>query len=173
MMKKSFLMALLLSSATYALADLVNIQTKKMTLVVEVNNGKHPSYIYFGSRLSEADLSHFQWPRGGMMDVYPAYGQNAPKEAAFAMRHVDGNMSTELVATGVEKASEPTATVTTIHLKDPQYPINVDVKYRAYNDVDMIETWTEIVNNEKGTVTLTSFASGCLPIRRGDRKSTV
>ena len=167
-MKKSFLMALLLSSATYALADLVNIQTKKMTLVVEVNNGKHPSYIYFGSRLSEADLSHFQWPRGGMMDVYPAYGQNAPKEAAFAMRHVDGNMSTELVATGVEKASEPTATVTTIHLKDPQYPINVDVKYRAYNDVDMIETWTEIVNNEKGTVTLTTFASGCLPIRRGD-----
>ena len=168
MMKKSFLMALLLSSATYALADLVNIQTKNMTLVVEVNNGKHPSYIYFGSRLGEADLSHFQWPRGGVMDVYPAYGQNAPKEAAFAMRHVDGNMSTELVATGVEKTSEPTATVTTIHLKDPQYPINVDVKFRAYNDVDMIETWTEIVNNEKGTVTLTTFASGCLPIRRGE-----
>ena len=161
-------MALLLSSATYALADLVNIQTKNMTLVVEVNNGKHPSYIYFGSRLGEADLSHFQWPRGGVMDVYPAYGQNAPKEAAFAMRHVDGNMSTELVATGVEKTSEPTATVTTIHLKDPQYPINVDVKFRAYNDVDMIETWTEIVNNEKGTVTLTTFASGCLPIRRGE-----
>ena len=168
MMKKSFLMALLLSSATYALADLVNIQTRNMTLVVEVNNGKHPSYIYFGSRLGEADLSHFQWPRGGVMDVYPAYGQNAPKEAAFAMRHVDGNMSTELVATGVEKTSEPTATVTTIHLKDPQYPINVDVKFRAYNDVDMIETWTEIVNNEKGTVTLTTFASGCLPIRRGE-----
>ena len=167
-MKKSFLMALLLSSATYALADLVNIQTKNMTLVVEVNNGKHPSYIYFGSRLGEADLSHFQWPRGGVMDVYPAYGQNAPKEAAFAMRHVDGNMSTELVATGVEKTSELAATVTTIHLKDPQYPINVDVKFRAYNDVDMIETWTEIVNNEKGTVTLTTFASGCLPIRRGE-----
>ena len=161
-------MALLLSSATYALADLVNIQTKNMTLVVEVNNGKHPSYIYFGSRLGEADLSHFQWPRGGVMDVYPAYGQNAPKEAAFAMRHVDGNMSTELVATGVEKTSEPTATVTTIHLKDPQYPINVDVKFRTYNDVDMIETWTEILNNEKGTVTLTTFASGCLPIRRGE-----
>ena len=168
MMKKSFLMALLLSSATYALADLVNIQTKNMTLVVEVNNGKHPSYVYFGSRLSESEQQHLQMPRNGLMDVYPAYGQNAPKEAAFAMRHVDGNMSTELVATGVEKTSEPTATVTTIHLKDPQYPINVDVKFRAYNDVDMIETWTEIVNNEKGTVTLTSFASGCLPIRRGE-----
>jgi alpha-galactosidase len=84
------------------------------------------------------------------------------------MRHVDGNMSTELVATGVDKTSEASATVTTIHLKDPKYPIAVDVKFRAYNDVDMIETWTEIVNNEKGTVTLTTFASACLPIRRGE-----
>ena len=168
MMKKSFLMALLLSSATYVLADPVSIQTKNISLVMDVTNGKHPSYIYFGSRLSELEQQYLQMPRNGLMDVYPAYGQNAPKEAAFAMRHVDGNLSTELVATGVEKTSEPTSTVTTIHLKDPQYPINVDVKFRAYNDVDMIETWTEIVNNEKGTVTLTTFASGCLPIRRGE-----
>lgn len=168
MMKKSFLMALLLSLATYVLADPVSIQTKNISLVMDVTNGKHPSYIYFGSRLSESEQQHLQMPRNGLMDVYPAYGQNAPKEAAFAMRHVDGNMSTELVATGVEKTLEPTATVTTIHMKDPQYPINVDVKFRAYNDVDMIETWTEIVNNEKGTVTLTTFASGCLPIRRGE-----
>ena len=167
-MKKSFLMALLLSLATYVLADPVSIQTKNISLVMDVTNGKHPSYIYFGSRLSESEQQHLQMPRNGLMDVYPAYGQNAPKEAAFAMRHVDGNMSTELVATGVEKTLEPTATVTTIHMKDPQYPINVDVKFRAYNDVDMIETWTEIVNNEKGTVTLTTFASGCLPIRRGE-----
>ena len=161
-------MALLLSSATYVLADPVSIQTKNISLVMDVTNGKHPSYIYFGSRLSELEQQYLQMPRNGLMDVYPAYGQNAPKEAAFAMRHVDGNLSTELVATGVEKTSEPTSTVTTIHLKDPQYPINVDVKFRAYNDVDMIETWTEIVNNEKGTVTLTTFASGCLPIRRGE-----
>ncbi len=167
-MNKSFLTALLLSMATCVMADPVSIQTKNMSLVVDVNNGRHPSYVYFGKRLSEADANHLQWPRGGTMDVYPAYGQNAPKEAALAMRHVDGNMSTELVATGVDKTSEASATVTTIHLKDPKYPITVDVKFRAYNDVDMIETWTEIVNNEKGTVTLTTFASACLPIRRGE-----
>ena len=168
MKNKSFLMALLLSSAMCVMADPVSIHTKNMSLVMDVTNGKHPSYVYFGNRLSETDLTHLQRPRGGSMDVYPAYGQNAPKEAALAMRHADGNMSTELVATGVERAAEASATVTTIHLKDPQYPIAVDVKFRAYNDVDMIETWTEIVNNEKGTVTLTTFASGCLPIRRGE-----
>ena len=32
----------------------------------------------------------------------------------------------------------------------------------------MIEIWTEIANGEKGTVTLTTFASAMLPIRRGD-----
>ncbi len=42
------------------------------------------------------------------------------------------------------------------------------MKYRAYKDVDMIEAWTEICNGEKGTVTLTTFASAMLPIRRGD-----
>ena len=167
-MKKTLLTALLLPAALCVMADPVNIQTKNMSLVVDVNNGRHPSYVYFGPRLVDTNLSHLQWPRNGMMDVYPAYGQNAPKEAAFAMRHSDGNMSTELVATGVDTSTEGNATLTTIHLKDPQYPITVDVKYRAYSDVDMIETWTEITNNEKSTVTLTTFASACLPIRRGE-----
>ena len=36
----------------------------------------------------------------------------------------------------------------------------------------MIEAWTEILNGEKGTVTLTTFASAMLPIRRGDMKLT-
>ena len=84
------------------------------------------------------------------------------------MRHSDGNLSTALVATGSDVKQEANATVTTIHLKDPVYNIKVDLKYRAYKDVDMIEAWTEINNGEKGTVTLTTFASAMLPIRRGD-----
>ena len=166
-MKKTFLMAFVLSSATCVMAGNVSIQTKNMTMVVDVKNGSHPTYVYFGSRLNSSDMV-VQQPRGGTMDVYPAYGMNCPKEAAFAMRHTDGNLSTELVATGFDISNEGTSTVTTIHLKDPKYPIVVDVKYRAYSDVDMIETWTEITNNEKGTVTLTTFASACLPIRRGE-----
>ena len=81
------------------------------------------------------------------------------------MRHSDGNLSTALVATGCDVKNEGKASVTTVHLKDPVYNIRVDLKYRAYNDVDMIEAWTEILNGEKGTVTLTTFASAI------DRKS--
>ena len=102
------------------------------------------------------------------MDAYPAYGMNAVAEAAVAMRHSDGNMSTVLEAKGVSTREEASATVTTIEMADPVYPVTVTLNYRAYHDVDMIETWTEISNQEKGTVTLTTFASGMLPVRRGD-----
>ena len=168
-MKKVFLFSILsLLSATIAFAEQVVIQTKNMTMVLEVNNGKQPTYVYFGSKLNANELGHLQYPTNGRMEVYPAHGLNTPAEDAFAMKHIDGNMSTALVATGVEKTEEAHATVTIIHTKDAVYPINVDIKYRAYKDVDMIETWTEITNNEKGTVTLTTFASACLPIRRGE-----
>lgn len=168
-MKKVFLFSILsLLSAIMAFAEQVVIQTKNMTMVLEVNNGKQPTYVYFGNKLNANELGHLQYPTNGRMEVYPAHGLNTPAEDAFAMKHIDGNMSTALVATGVEKTEETHATVTTIHTKDAVYPINVDIKYRAYKDVDMIETWTEITNNEKGTVTLTTFASACLPIRRGE-----
>ena len=78
------------------------------------------------------------------------------------------NLTTVLTATGFDQKQSDNATLTTIHLKDPVYPTTVDVVYKAYDDVDMIETWTEISNGEKGTVTLVQFASGLLPIRRGD-----
>jgi alpha-galactosidase len=105
---------------------------------------------------------------GGRMDAYPAYGQNAPAEAALAMRHADGNLSTELEATGVERLKNDGNQITVIHLKDKVYPVTVDLKFQEYKDVDMIETWAEITHQEKGTVTLTQFASVSLPIRRGD-----
>ena len=167
-MKLKSLALLLLTIAMPAMAEQVSVNTKGMSLVLDVENGKPAQYLYFGTKLNNSDLQNLKVAKDGRMDAYPAYGLNTPAEAALAMRHSDGNLSTALVATGSEVKSEANATVTTIHLKDPVYNIKVDLKYRAYNDVDMIEAWTEIANGEKGTVTLTTFASAMLPIRRGD-----
>jgi len=167
-MKKLSLLPLFLATAITAAAEKVEIKTPKMSMVIDVTEGKQPQYLYFGSKLSSYDVDHLQWPREGRMDAYPAYGMNCPAEAALSIRHNDGNMSSQLTATGVSTESDGPATITTIHLKDIVYPVTVDLKYRAYNDVDMIEAWTEITNKEKGTVTLTTFASAMLPIRRGD-----
>ena len=167
-MRKLLSFVFLLCLSTHAFAELVNIHTRNMSLILNVENGRAPQYVYFGARLSDNDLGHLQWPKGGRMDVYPAYGMNCPAEAAIAMRHADGNMSTVLNANSVTSKIQGNATLTSISLQDPVYPVTVTLHYKAYQDVDMIETWTEITNNEKSSVTLTSFASGMFPIRRGD-----
>jgi len=164
-MKKLFLFALLAVIAQTAMAEQVTLQTKDMTMVLNVEKGKQPKYVYFGAKLSDYDLQNLQKPRGGRMDAYPAYGMNCPSEAAFAMKHADGNMSTELFATG---QIEQKGSVTRIPMKDPVYQTTVILCYEVRPEVDMIETWTEITNTEAKPVTLTQFASCALPIRRGD-----
>ena len=164
-MKKLFLFVLLAVIAQTTMAEQVTLQTKNMTMVLNVEKGKQPKYVYFGAKLSDYDLQNLQKPRGGRMDAYPAYGMNCPAEAAFAMKHADGNMSTELFATG---QIEQKGSVTRIPMKDPVYQTAVILCYEVRPEVDMIETWTEITNTEAKPVTLTQFASCALPIRRGD-----
>ncbi len=163
-MKKQLLLAALLALPYLAQAELLHIKTDRLSLIINANPGQQPTYVYFGNQLSNTEASQLQWPRGGRLDAYPAYGMNCPAEAAFACRHADGNLSTQLLVTG----SETQGNVTTIHLQDPVFPLNVDLNYQTYPNTDVIETWTTISHQEKGTVTLTQFASGLLPIRRGN-----
>lgn len=55
-----------------------------------------------------------------------------------------------------------------IHLKDRVYPFYVTLNFRAFNNLDIIETWTEYSHNEKKAVVLKRFDSGHFMIRRGD-----
>lgn len=167
-MKFKSMALLMLTMAMPAMADQVTVNTQGVSLVLDVENGQPAKYLYFGARLDERDKANLSVTANGRMDVYPAYGLNTPAESALALRHADGNMSTALVATGYDSRQEANATVTVIHLKDAVYPVKVDLCYRAYKDVDLIEAWSEITNEEKGTVTLTTFASAMLPIRRGN-----
>ena len=106
-MKKGMILGLLLGASLMAQAEQVTIETKRSTMVLNVENGKQPQYVYFGQKLSDFDLASLQTPRNGRMDAYPAYGMNCPAEAALAMKHADGNMSTELVVTGWETSPSP------------------------------------------------------------------
>ena len=153
------------------MAEQVVVQTKNTTMLLDVDKGKAPQYIYYGARLSEYELSHLQKPGAfGRMEAYPAHGMNTPAEAALAVRHADGNMSTALVAEYFEQGEvvDEGNFVTCITMKDPVYQTKVELNFKAYTDEDIIEVWTEITNGEKQTVTLTTFASAMLPIRRGD-----
>ena len=159
---------ILLFAAVLTASAQIRIATPDTEIVLSAEQGKTLMIQYFGARLSDADLANLQAAGVPNHNAYQPYGFNCASESAFAATHCDGNMSTVLVVESVSKTEEPTAEVTRIRLKDTVYPLYVTVCYRAYNDVDMIETWTEIENLEKKPVTLTRFDSGYLPVRVGD-----
>lgn len=178
---KKLLIALLASFSLSASAEKVEIHTKNNSLVLNLWKGGEPKFMYYGARLSDADLASLPEPTNANwshLELYPAYGAtHTQSETAFAMRHVDGNLSTQLlldefnVKSVTQKApngADRTGNLLTITLKDPKYPTIVHLYYLAYNDVDIIETWTDVTNMEKKTVTLTQFYSTCMPVRRRD-----
>ena len=124
--------AVCLMSAMSVSAEQVVIQTKSNTMVINAEQGRQPRYVYYGQQLSAQELQHLQQPAvSGRTEVYPVYGLNTPAEAALAMRHADGNLSTALVVTGVERRAEADGTVTVIAMKDPVYPTTVNLCYMA------------------------------------------
>ena len=146
----------------------VRIATPGTELVLNADKGSELQIQYFGGRLSDADTKVLEAAGVPNHNAYQPYGLWCASEASLCVTHADGNLSTVLKVEEVSNVEEPTAKVTRIKLKDTVYPFYVTVCYRAYQDVDMIETWTEIENLEKKPVTLTRFDSGYLPIRVGD-----
>ena len=69
MMKKGLILGMLLTVSISMQAKQVTIQTKNVTMVLDVENGKQPQYVYFGTKLSDYDLAHLQTPRNGRMDA--------------------------------------------------------------------------------------------------------
>ena len=166
-MKRLLSVILSMAAAVSAMAQ-IRIATPDIEMILDAEIGGQPKIQYFGSKLSDADLANLQAAGVPNHNAYPAYGFNCASEAAIALTHCDGNMSTVLQVESVSQTDEPSAEVTRIRLKDTVYPLYVTVCYRAYQDVDMIETWTEIENLEKKPVVLTRFDSGYLPVRTGD-----
>ena len=156
-----------MAAAVAAMAQ-VRIATPDTEMVLKAEKGGELQILYFGVRLSDADVKVLEAAGVPHHNAYQPYGIWCASEASLGVTHADGNLSTLLKVEGVTTEDEPTAKVTKIKLKDSVYPFYVTVCYRAYQDVDMIETWTEIENQEKKPVTLTRFDSGYLPIRVGD-----
>lgn len=71
-MKKFFFLVFLAAVAQISMAEQVTIQTKNVTMVLNVENGKQPQYVYFGTKLSDYDLTSLQAPAmAGWMPIPP------------------------------------------------------------------------------------------------------
>lgn len=163
------LVALLAAIPLFGVAENIHISTPKSSLVLEATEGAPLKFIYYGNALGDADYENLSAATGRTYNAYPVYGLFPQSEAAFGAIHSDGNMTTDVVVTGVSTDENSDGSqVTTITMTDRVYPFTIDVNYKTYPGEDVIETWTEISHNEKGNVELTRFMSGYLPIRRND-----
>ena len=167
-MKRTITTIIMLLSVAIAAFAQIRVVTPSTEMVLSARQGGDLQIQYFGGRLSDADAENLMAAGAARHSAYRAYGLWCASEASLGVTHADGNMSTSLRVESVDKVSEPSAEVVRIRMKDTVYPFYVTVCYRAYQDVDMIETWTEIENLEKKPVTLTRFDSGSLPVRVGD-----
>ncbi|KAA3951308.1 family 10 glycosylhydrolase, partial [Bacteroides ovatus] len=150
------------------LAQNILISTPATSLVLSAPEKGELKYIYYGAKLSDRDFQTIGSLDKGKYAAYPVYGLNCPSEVALAVKHNDGNMTLQLEVVKVESSHQDEVNLTIISLKDKVYPFYVKMYYKAYQDTDIIEIWSEISHQEKKTVVLNQFASAYLPIRKGD-----
>ena len=153
-------MMILFSAMSFA--ETIVIETSSTALVFKAKEEGKLYQCYIGERLnSKADYENVS-EKG--TDAYPTFGGTAIDEAAIRIVHQDGNTSTELVFESAEQKSSSDYTETVIRLKDPQYPVNVRLCFKAYKESDVIEQWMEVEHQEKKGVTLYDFASSYLTL---------
>ena len=162
--------AMMLLSSTKAMAwqgDVV-VETPNTQLILTAWDGSDLRQAYYGDKSATlqqlrdagADFSTHALPAFGTVDCIQL--------PALQVQHFDGDLNLEMQVTGYEKRDDGRAIVHTFTMQDKLMPVTVRLYYKAYKQVDVIETWTEIVHQEKKAVTLKRFDSGHLTLRQGD-----
>jgi len=137
------------------------IETKNSALVLTIGSNQKLFQSYLGANFNrKADYNLMQSTR---REAYIGAGMEDLFEPAIRVVHTDGNPSLSLrYLSHTSSKKDGNTTETTITLKDPQYAIQVDLHYAAFFNEDVIKTWAEIKNQEKGTITLSNYASAML-----------
>ena len=157
-----------LSGSINIAAKNIHITTPNISIVLSSPINGDLKYLYFGNKLSDNDLLNIESSSTLDHYAYPVYGLNCPSESALAVTHSDGNMTLDMQIENTDVNVSDDFIITKIELKDKVYPFYVNLFYKAYKDVDIIETWSEIQHKEKKSVNLRKFASAYMPIRRGN-----
>ena len=146
----------------------VTIETPNMQLLLHADEGQDLRMAYFGSKTATIQEvrdagDDFNFP------ALPAFGTvDMIHLPAIQIEHANGDQNLECRVESVEVREEANAKIHIFTMQDKLMPVMVKVFYKAYKNVDIIETWTEIVHKEKTAVTLKRYDSGHLTIRRGD-----
>jgi alpha-galactosidase len=145
--------------ALFCSATIVNAQTGKaivistdnISMVLNIGANSRIYQSYLGKRLLNDKETTLIPP--GKHEAYITGGMEDLLQPAVRLIHSDHNPSLELkYVSHTAKRLDDDVSETTIQLQDPKYPLQVILHYQAFNREDIIKAWTEIKNNEKGTV---------------------
>ena len=137
----------------------VSLEMADSLMVFELRGNK-VYQLYFGSKLAHpGDV-------GAASLAYPTLWDNAYVENAISMIQGDGKISLDLryVDHEVKKISDNQSTVV-FKMRDPQYPVEVELHYLASKKENVIEQWAIVKNTGKKEVTVVHAASGFMDIR--------
>jgi alpha-galactosidase len=143
------------------------ITTKNVNLIFAVGGNNRVYQAYLGKRFFNQnddtlifDSKHEAYITGGMEDEL---------QPAIRLIHNDGNPSLELkYINNTTKSVDENTVETSILLQDPRYPVQVILHYEAFSKEDIIKSWAEIKNDEKGEITLENYASSILHFEAKD-----
>ncbi|RYF93158.1 MAG: alpha-galactosidase, partial [Chitinophagaceae bacterium] len=164
------------SSSAFAQRVTIPVQTAGNSLVLQTDEFKNLSIIYYGEKLSDAN-EYSMIPQvynqtsdySGMLNsAYTSSGSRNLVEPAITVTHADGNNSLDLqyVSHDVKKIDDNVSQYA-ITLKDSVYDFSVILYYKAYYQQDLIEQWSVIKHKEKGNVILHKYASANLYLKAG------
>ncbi|GAB4033965.1 alpha-galactosidase [Spirosoma gilvum] len=149
------------------------IETAQTALVIRVDKEQIPTLVHLGAKLRNT-AEYASIPANGKRgedytgiynSVYTPAGSRNLLEPAIQVTHADGNPSLDLKYVRHETQSVADGVVLTkVFLKDPQYPFEVTLYYKAYQKDDVIEQWSTIRHTEKKPVVLQKYASANLYI---------
>ena len=169
-MKRLFLLLLPLMGtlSVAAWSGDVSIETPNTMFILHAGEGQDLRMAYYGPRVTSlqelrdagADLNSSALPAFGTVDMVGL--------PALQVLHADGDLNLELRVDNYEVKAEPASKTHIFTMQDKLQPVTIKVFYKAYDRVDIIETWTEIVNAGKKAITLKRYDSGHLVLRQGN-----
>ena len=150
---------------------IIPIETETNTILLQTDTKNRLRMVYFGRSLninseysSISGMYRYDDGNSGIYNsVYTPAGTWNLSEPAIQLIHADGNPSLELkyVKHHTDLLDNNTS-ITSIILKDPNYPFQVTLFYKVWIKENVIEQWSEIKHSEKKAVKLQKFASANL-----------
>lgn len=145
------------------------ISTPRTSLLLYAEKGNSLRFQYFGDKITSEQIPHIYSSGNGLnRPAYPVFGASCSQTPALQVEHASGDWTLDMVTENIETRTVENAQQTVITLVDKLYPFIVKLYYKAYDNVDMIETWAEISHTEKKAVTLKRFDSGHFLLSQGD-----